>query len=117
MFLDELIYEREFVSPVHGVIIIPELKKNIVFETSPLPQNFNELFSLAYRKTMDFKIKEFDIEIFVGRIFVEVKDDDTYVLVRQHLHNEAGKSTALHELKMRLVLHNADDLVSYLKNI
>ena len=112
--VDELIYEHEFVSPIHGAIIIPNMKRNCVFETSPLPQNYTELYMFVFDKISELNIKEFEIKIFVGRMYVEVRDDTSYTLVWKWLHYEAGKNTALCELKLRVMPLNCDDRVSFL---
>ena len=109
--VDDLVFEREYVRPVSGSIVIPEIKKVIAFETSPIPRNYEQLISFVSGKIAAHKIGEFNIEMLVSKDFYEVTDNASYALIRKRIHKDAGKKTSLNGLKIRVIPLIADDLV------
>ena len=56
------------------------VKKQVPFKTSPLPQDFNELHLFVCGKIVSYKISDFLMEIYGGKEFLAVMDDESYAL-------------------------------------
>ena len=67
-------------NPVSGTIILVDVKAHVPFKTSPLPQDFNKLHLFVCGKIVSYKIIDFLIEIYVGKEFLAVMDDESYAL-------------------------------------
>ena len=108
-----MIYEREFVNEVTGTITLVELKKSIAFCISPLPHSFIDLQLFVFKKASQYDVMDFTIEIRAGKEFLEVKDDDSYEIIKKRLHEDAGKKSELTGLKIRVVSNQLEDRVCH----
>ena len=100
-------------NPVSGTIILVDVKAHVPFKTSPLPQDFNELHLFVCGKIVSYKIGDFLMEIRGGKEFLAVTDDESYSLLRERLHNDAGKDNVLANLNIRVTSNNPDDMVCF----
>ena len=62
---------------------------------------------------MLYKIGDFLMEILGEKEFLAVTDDESYMLLCEHLHKDAGKDNLLVNLKTWVISNNPDDMVCF----
>ena len=111
--VDDLIFKREYVKPVSGLIVIPEIKKVIAFEMSLIPRNYEQLILFVSGKLTAHKIGEFNIEMLVGKDFYKFMDNVSYALIQKCIHKDASKKMSLNGLKIHVIPLTTNDLVCF----